>query len=66
VQSRNTHGTGCTYASAIAAGLALERPLADAAAAAQRYVAGAIANAAEVGRGRVPLDHFWQLRPDRA
>lgn len=63
VQSRTTHGTGCTYASAIAAGLALERPLVEAASAAQRYVAGAIANAPAVGRGRVPLDHFWQLRP---
>jgi len=55
-----THGTGCTLASAIAAGLALGRPLADAAADAQRYVAGALAHRIAVGRGRAPLDHFWE------
>ncbi len=62
VDSRNTHGTGCTYASAIAAGLALGHSLADAASAAQRYVAGAIAHAPAIGRGRGPLDHFWERR----
>jgi hydroxymethylpyrimidine/phosphomethylpyrimidine kinase len=59
VDSAHTHGTGCTYASAVAAGLALGRPLADAAAAAQQYVAGAIAHAPRLGHGRGPLDHFW-------
>ena len=43
IATRNTHGTGCTFASALAAHLALGRPLAEAAAEAQRYVAGAIA-----------------------
>jgi hydroxymethylpyrimidine/phosphomethylpyrimidine kinase len=62
VESRRTHGTGCTYASAIAAALALGQPLAAAAAAAQRYVAGAIAHAPAIGRGRGPLDHFWERR----
>ena len=45
VDSRHTHGTGCTFASAVAAGLALGRELPDAAARAQQYVAGAIAHA---------------------
>ena len=54
------HGTGCTYASAVAASLALGRSLADAARDAQRYVAGAIRHATAVGRGRVPLNHFWR------
>ncbi len=54
------HGTGCTLASAIASGLALDRPLADAARTAQQYVAGAIRGATAVGRGRVPLNHFWR------
>jgi hydroxymethylpyrimidine/phosphomethylpyrimidine kinase len=62
VESRHTHGTGCTYASAVAAGLALGRELPDAAARAQQYVAGAIAHAPEIGRGRGPLDHFWMFR----
>ena len=57
------HGTGCTYASAVAAGLALERTLPAAAADAQRYVAGAIRHAKAVGRGRVPLNHLWRTPP---
>jgi len=62
VDSPHTHGTGCTFASAVAAGLALGHSLADAAARAQRYVAGAIAHAPGIGHGRGPLDHFWESR----
>ena len=62
VDSRHTHGTGCTYASAVAAGLALGLDLPDAAARAQQYVAGAIAHAPGLGHGRGPLDHFWERR----
>jgi hydroxymethylpyrimidine/phosphomethylpyrimidine kinase len=63
VESRHTHGTGCTFASAVAAGLALGRDLPDAAARAQQYVAGAIAHAPGIGHGRGPLDHFWERQP---
>jgi len=63
VDSTHTHGTGCTFSSAVAAGLALGHSLPDAAARAQRYVAGAIAHAPGIGRGRGPLDHFWESRP---
>jgi hydroxymethylpyrimidine/phosphomethylpyrimidine kinase len=59
VDSRHTHGTGCTFASAVAAGLALGQELPDAVARAQLYVAGAIAHAPGLGHGRGPLDHFW-------
>jgi hydroxymethylpyrimidine/phosphomethylpyrimidine kinase len=62
VESRHTHGTGCTYASAVAAGLALGETLADAARRAQRYVAGAIRHAPGLGSGRGPIDHFWERR----
>ena len=62
VDSPHTHGTGCTFASAVAAGLALGHSLADAAARAQRYVAGAIAHAPGIGHERGPLDHFWESR----
>src|SRR3954462_2481307 len=62
VVGRPTHGTGCTFASAVAAGLALGRELPDAAARAQAYVAGAIAHALDVGKGRAVLDHFWERR----
>jgi hydroxymethylpyrimidine/phosphomethylpyrimidine kinase len=60
VDSTQTHGTGCTFASAIAAGLALGHPLPEAAARAQQYVAGAIAHAPRIGHGRGPLNHFWE------
>jgi hydroxymethylpyrimidine/phosphomethylpyrimidine kinase len=62
IDSTHTHGTGCTFASAIAAGLALGRSVPDAAARAQQYVAGAIAHAPGIGHGRGPLDHFWEWR----
>jgi hydroxymethylpyrimidine/phosphomethylpyrimidine kinase len=62
VETRNTHGTGCTFASAVAAGLALGRGLPDAAESAQRYVAGALAHGLPIGRGRGPVDHFWKMR----
>ena len=62
VETRNTHGTGCTFASAVAAGLALGHSVPEAAARAQQYVAGAIAHAPGIGHGRGPLDHFWEWR----
>jgi hydroxymethylpyrimidine/phosphomethylpyrimidine kinase len=54
------HGTGCTFASALAAGLALGGDLAASAARAQRYVAGAIAHSVAIGHGARMLDHFWE------
>jgi hydroxymethylpyrimidine/phosphomethylpyrimidine kinase len=62
IDSTHTHGTGCTFASAIAAGLAHGRSVSDAAARAQQYVAGAIAHAPGIGHGRGPLNHFWEWR----
>jgi hydroxymethylpyrimidine/phosphomethylpyrimidine kinase len=62
IDSRHTHGTGCTFASAVAAGLALGHDLPDAARRAQQYVGGAIAHAPAIGHGRGPLDHFWNFR----
>jgi hydroxymethylpyrimidine/phosphomethylpyrimidine kinase len=62
IDSLHTHGTGCTFASAVAAGLALGHNLADAAQRAQQYVAGAIAHAPGLGHGRGPLDHFWESK----
>ena len=57
---RNTHGTGCTFASAIAAGLAKGLALDSAVGGAKAYVSAAIAAADRlgVGSGRGPLHHF--------
>jgi len=56
----NTHGTGCTLSSAIAAGLAKGQSLQDAVAAAKTYISAAIAAADQlaIGRGHGPVHHF--------
>jgi len=63
--TRNTHGTGCTLSSAIAAGLAKGLALADAVREAKAYVTAAIASSDQlsVGRGRGPLHHFHAWWP---
>jgi hydroxymethylpyrimidine/phosphomethylpyrimidine kinase len=60
ISSKNTHGTGCTLSSAIAAGLARGLGLAAAVRAAKAYVTAAIAaaGALHVGHGHGPLHHF--------
>lgn len=60
--NRHTHGTGCTLASAIAAGLARGLPVPDAVRSAKRYVTGAIAAGFALGAGIGPVDHGWRLR----
>jgi hydroxymethylpyrimidine kinase/phosphomethylpyrimidine kinase len=57
----NTHGTGCTFSSAVAANLALGRQLRDAIVLAKAYVAEAIRNAFPVGPGRIPLNHLYRM-----
>ena len=65
VDTRHTHGTGCTLASACAAGLALGKPLEIAVAEAWAYVAEAIRRAPGLGAGHGPLDHGWPMRDRR-
>jgi hydroxymethylpyrimidine/phosphomethylpyrimidine kinase len=60
--TRHTHGTGCTLASAIAAGLAQGLEIEPAVDRAQAYVQRAIAGAPGLGRGHGPLDHSHPLR----
>ena len=62
IDTSNTHGTGCTFAAAVAAHLALGHGLAAAAERSQQYVAGAIRHALAIGHGHGPLDHFWRTR----
>ncbi len=58
IDSANTHGTGCTFSAAIAAGLALGRPLSDAVRDAKAYVTRAIREGFALGRGVGALRHF--------
>jgi hydroxymethylpyrimidine/phosphomethylpyrimidine kinase len=60
VRSENTHGTGCTFASAIAAGLARGSTMTDAIAMAKSYVTLAIQHAYPVGHGHGPVHHFYR------
>jgi hydroxymethylpyrimidine/phosphomethylpyrimidine kinase len=61
IPSKNTHGTGCTLSSAIAANLALGLDDRTALTRARDYLDGAIRHAPAIGRGRGPLGHFWRL-----
>ena len=64
VETKNTHGTGCTLSSAIAAGLAKGRPLETAVRDAKTYVSAAIAAAdrLKVGGGHGPVHHFYAFK----
>jgi hydroxymethylpyrimidine/phosphomethylpyrimidine kinase len=62
IQTRHTHGTGCTLASACAVGLAQGLKLEDAVARAWAYVGEAIRRAPGFGAGAGPLDHAWPVR----
>jgi hydroxymethylpyrimidine/phosphomethylpyrimidine kinase len=62
IETRHTHGTGCTLASACATGLAQGLPLDKAVARAWAYVAEAIRRAPGFGAGHGPLDHAWPVR----
>jgi hydroxymethylpyrimidine/phosphomethylpyrimidine kinase len=64
IASRHTHGTGCTLASAIAAGLAQGMAVDAAVGRARDYVQRAIAGAPGFGRGHGPLDHAHPLHVD--
>jgi hydroxymethylpyrimidine/phosphomethylpyrimidine kinase len=63
VATRNTHGTGCTLSSAIAAGLAKGLPLREATAEAKKYISAAIAasDTLRIGHGHGPVHHFHGL-----
>jgi len=62
IDTRHTHGTGCTLASACATGLAQGLPLEQAVARAWNYVHEAMLHAPGLGQGHGPLDHGWTLR----
>jgi hydroxymethylpyrimidine/phosphomethylpyrimidine kinase len=66
VDTSNTHGTGCTFASAIAAHLAHGRDLPEAIDRAKRYLTGALRHSLDLGKGHGPTNHFFHLDADLA
>ena len=64
IDTRNTHGTGCTLSSALAAQLAKGLPLTEAVRAAKRYIDQAIVHGADrtIGHGHGPVAHFYHWR----
>ncbi|WP_319756235.1 bifunctional hydroxymethylpyrimidine kinase/phosphomethylpyrimidine kinase [uncultured Sphaerochaeta sp.] len=61
IDTKNTHGTGCTFSSAIAANLALGKPIEKAVEGAKAYVTMAIEHALYLGKGCGPTHHFYDL-----
>jgi hydroxymethylpyrimidine/phosphomethylpyrimidine kinase len=64
LKTDNTHGSGCTFASAIAAQLACGRPLRESVLLAKAYVTKAIERGFLIGKGPGPLDHFYRIRTE--
>lgn len=60
IDTNNTHGSGCTFSSAIASGLAKGKSVGDATADAKKYVTEAIRCAYPIGAGQGPLNHFFE------
>ncbi|MGH7851277.1 MAG: bifunctional hydroxymethylpyrimidine kinase/phosphomethylpyrimidine kinase [Thermodesulfobacteriota bacterium] len=61
IDTKNTHGTGCTYSAAVCAALAAGFSPLDAAKEAKDYVTYAIMRSFDLGKGHGPLNHFWKF-----
>jgi hydroxymethylpyrimidine/phosphomethylpyrimidine kinase len=61
VDTKNTHGTGCTLSAAIAANLALGNNLATSLQSAKEYVTNALSYSLDIGKGQGPVGHFFPL-----
>ena len=62
INTKNTHGTGCTYSAAICAGLAKGYSVLESIKDAKDYVTFAIHNSFDLGSGHGPLNHFWKIK----
>ena len=62
IDNPNTHGTGCTLSSAIASNLACGMELEDAVRKAKSYISGALAAMLNLGKGRGPMNHLFDLK----
>jgi hydroxymethylpyrimidine/phosphomethylpyrimidine kinase len=66
IATKHTHGTGCTFAAAVAAGLATGLGIRESVAEAKAYLTGAIAAAVPIGGGISPVHHFYRWWTKRA
>ena len=66
IDTPNTHGTGCTLSSAIAANLAKGFTLAESVQRAKDYISGALAAMHDLGKGSGPMNHAFDLRGEYA
>lgn len=66
IATKNTHGTGCTYASAIAANLAKGYSMVESITRAKAYLTEALRHSLDIGHGNGPTHHFWFLTGDEA
>ncbi|WP_271716065.1 bifunctional hydroxymethylpyrimidine kinase/phosphomethylpyrimidine kinase [Anaeromicropila herbilytica] len=64
IHNLNTHGTGCTLSSAIAAELAKGKDLEEAIQLAKEYVTGALEAMLDLGKGNGPLNHMWNIKQE--
>jgi hydroxymethylpyrimidine/phosphomethylpyrimidine kinase len=66
IPTGNTHGSGCTFSAAIAAGLAWRRGLPRAVRDAKVFISGAILSALDIGSGHGPVNPMWAVVPWRS
>ncbi len=64
IHTKNTHGSGCVFSAAIAAGLAKGQTPLEAVQAAKIFIAGAIQHSLDVGKGHGPVNPMFEARPD--
>ena len=64
IETKNTHGTGCTYSAAIATRLAQGFNMVEAVGAAKKYITNAIREGLDIGHGHGPTNHFYFLDQD--
>ena len=62
IDNKNTHGTGCTLSSAIAANLSLGKNIEESVKLAKKYVYSAISSKINLGKGKGPIDHMYKLK----
>ena len=61
IDTKNTHGTGCTFSSAITSNLALDMTMPEAVKKAKKYITMAIEHSLNIGKGHGPTHHFYDL-----